>query len=151
MERLINWNGHRTWARIEGELDDVVRPLIALHGGPGLPSDYLAPLAGLAREGTPVVLYDQLGKPAEIPEPTHARGDRPGTGRPFRRAYCCATAANRKQRHYAATIVTRLAPRIGIDLRVTPHARCRSYRRCGRVSGSRAVWFRRHRGVSLPC
>jgi len=35
-------------------------PLLALHGGPGLPHDYLEPLEALASE-RPVVFYDQLG------------------------------------------------------------------------------------------
>ncbi len=35
-------------------------PLLVLHGGPGVPHDYLEPLAGLANE-RPVVFYDQLG------------------------------------------------------------------------------------------
>ena len=35
-------------------------PLLALHGGPGYPHDYLEPLAALADE-RPVVFYDQLG------------------------------------------------------------------------------------------
>ncbi|QTX04030.1 proline iminopeptidase-family hydrolase [Agromyces archimandritae] len=35
-------------------------PLLLLHGGPGVPSDYLEPLAGLADERL-VILYDQIG------------------------------------------------------------------------------------------
>lgn len=35
-------------------------PLLALHGGPGAPHDYLEPLAALAGE-RPVIFYDQLG------------------------------------------------------------------------------------------
>jgi len=35
-------------------------PLLCLHGGPGMPHDYLEPLAELADE-RPVVFYDQLG------------------------------------------------------------------------------------------
>lgn len=35
-------------------------PLLVLHGGPGMASDYLEPLAALAKE-RPVVFYDQLG------------------------------------------------------------------------------------------
>lgn len=35
-------------------------PVIALHGGPGSPHDYLEPLAALGRHW-PVVFYDQLG------------------------------------------------------------------------------------------
>jgi proline iminopeptidase len=35
-------------------------PLLCLHGGPGMPHDYLEPLATLADE-RPVIFYDQLG------------------------------------------------------------------------------------------
>ncbi|MFQ5821111.1 MAG: proline iminopeptidase-family hydrolase [Candidatus Heimdallarchaeota archaeon] len=35
-------------------------PLLALHGGPGIPHNYLEPLVGLANE-CPIVFYDQLG------------------------------------------------------------------------------------------
>ena len=36
-------------------------PLLVLHGGPGVPHDYLEDLAVLAETGRPVVFYDQLG------------------------------------------------------------------------------------------
>ena len=35
-------------------------PLLLLHGGPGVPGDYLDPLGGL-RDGRTVFTYDQLG------------------------------------------------------------------------------------------
>jgi len=35
-------------------------PLLILHGGPGIPHDYLLPLSALANE-RPVIFYDQLG------------------------------------------------------------------------------------------
>lgn len=35
-------------------------PIICIHGGPGMPHDYLEPLAALADE-RPVIFYDQLG------------------------------------------------------------------------------------------
>jgi len=41
-----------------GSGDDV---LLALHGGPGMPHDYLAPLAAHAGEDLTVYLYDQFG------------------------------------------------------------------------------------------
>jgi proline-specific peptidase len=58
-EGVVAFRGYQTWYRIVGEGDGV--PVLLLHGGPGLPSDSLAPLAALARNGRPVVLYDQLG------------------------------------------------------------------------------------------
>jgi proline-specific peptidase len=36
-------------------------PLLVLHGGPGLPHDYLEDLSRLAGDGRPVVFYDQIG------------------------------------------------------------------------------------------
>ncbi|KAJ5621158.1 proline-specific peptidase [Penicillium lagena] len=38
------------------------RPLICVHGGPGIPSTYMRPFATLASEhGIPVIIYDQIG------------------------------------------------------------------------------------------
>ena len=50
--------GGRVWYRIVGH--GTRTPLLVLHGGPGVPSTYLKPLAALADE-RPVVFYDQLG------------------------------------------------------------------------------------------
>ncbi len=50
--------GGRVWFQVVGAGNAV--PLLALHGGPGFPHDYLEPLEGLAEE-RPVVFYDQLG------------------------------------------------------------------------------------------
>ena len=61
-EGFVPFRGHRTWYRVVGDLSTPTRvPLLALHGGPGLPSDSLEPLAALAGTGRPVVFYDQLG------------------------------------------------------------------------------------------
>lgn len=51
-------SGGLVWYQVVGTGKGV--PLLALHGGPGFPHDYLDPLAGLAEE-RPVVFYDQLG------------------------------------------------------------------------------------------
>ena len=51
-------HGGRIWYGVVGSADAV--PLVTVHGGPGVPHDYLEPLAGLADE-RPVVFYDQLG------------------------------------------------------------------------------------------
>jgi|HubBroStandDraft_2_1064218.scaffolds.fasta_scaffold121501_2 proline-specific peptidase len=59
--------GGRVWYQIVGA-DRPGVPLLCLHGGPGMPHDYLEPLAGLA-EARPVIFYDQLGC---------GRSDRPG-------------------------------------------------------------------------
>jgi proline iminopeptidase len=57
-ERLIDVPGGRVWVRSVG--GSARTPLVVLHGGPGSPSDYLAPFETLADERQ-VVLYDQLG------------------------------------------------------------------------------------------
>ncbi|KAJ6610660.1 proline-specific peptidase [Mycena sp. CBHHK59/15] len=51
----------RTWYKIFGDLGSR-RPLVALHGGPGVNHSYLTALEDLtAIHGIPLVLYDQLG------------------------------------------------------------------------------------------
>lgn len=49
--------GGRVWYQIVGSGEAI--PLLVLHGGPGIPHDYLEPLADLADE-RPVIFYDQL-------------------------------------------------------------------------------------------
>jgi proline-specific peptidase len=51
--------GGRVWYAIAGAGAPGI-PLLCLHGGPGIPHDYLEPLADLADE-RPVIFYDQLG------------------------------------------------------------------------------------------
>ncbi len=63
-EGVIPFRGFRTWYRVVGHLARPAAgtiPLLVLHGGPGVPHDYLEPLEALAQTGRPVVLYDQLG------------------------------------------------------------------------------------------
>ena len=68
IEGKMNWtlpNGGlecQTWYRITGNLKSNARPLVLLHGGPGVSSDYLFPLSSLcSRYHIPVVFYDQIG------------------------------------------------------------------------------------------
>ena len=62
LEGFIPFRGHRTWYRVVGSLENAEAvPLLALHGGPGVPHDYLEPLERLAEAGRAVVFYDQLG------------------------------------------------------------------------------------------
>ena len=49
-----------TWYQVYGDLHSA-RPLVLLHGGPGLPSDYMLPFAYYLSSTIPVVIYDQLG------------------------------------------------------------------------------------------
>lgn len=50
--------GGRVWYEMKGGGSGT--PIILLHGGPGVPSDYLRPLLALA-DDRPVYIYDQLG------------------------------------------------------------------------------------------
>jgi len=59
LEGFVKVPGGMVFYRTVGE-DAPGIPLLALHGGPGLPHDYLEPLEALSRE-RPVVFYDQLG------------------------------------------------------------------------------------------
>jgi pimeloyl-ACP methyl ester carboxylesterase len=63
VEGFISFHGHQVWYRIvkpnqeaEGKL-----PLLCIHGGPGVPHDYLEPLEAIANTGRRVIFYDQLG------------------------------------------------------------------------------------------
>lgn len=61
-EQFVAVDGHQVWVRRVGETSDPERlPLVLLHGGPGVPSDYLEPLEQLAGGGREVIRYDQLG------------------------------------------------------------------------------------------
>jgi proline-specific peptidase len=52
----------KTWYTIFGDLKSGKRPLVCLHGGPGVPHPYLLPMRYIASShGIPVVMYDQLG------------------------------------------------------------------------------------------
>lgn len=58
-EGTVPVEGGNVWYRIVGA-DRPGVPLLVLHGGPGVPHDYMTPLEALADE-RPVVFYDQLG------------------------------------------------------------------------------------------
>ncbi len=61
-EHFIPFRGHRIWIREVGNQTDPSRlPLLCLHGGPGVPHDYLEPLEAIAASGRRVIFYDQLG------------------------------------------------------------------------------------------
>lgn len=53
----------QTWYKVFGQLQSGVRPLIALHGGPGVNSAYLEILSDITngRPDHPLIVYDQLG------------------------------------------------------------------------------------------
>lgn len=58
-EGYLEVPGGQVWYAIAGA-GAPGTPLLCLHGGPGIPHDYLEPLADLADE-RPVIFYDQLG------------------------------------------------------------------------------------------
>lgn len=62
-ERLIPVeDGLRVWTRrVGGDHPSPRTPLLVLHGGPGVPHDYLENLAALATADRAVIFYDQLG------------------------------------------------------------------------------------------
>jgi proline-specific peptidase len=65
---------YRTWYKIFGDLKSGKRPLVVLHGGPGISHEYVLPHAELFDTyGIPVVFYDQVG----IGRSTHLRSKGP--------------------------------------------------------------------------
>lgn len=55
-------DGFQVWTRsLGGEAPEAATPLLVLHGGPGVPHDYLENLEALASPRQRVVFYDQLG------------------------------------------------------------------------------------------
>ncbi len=69
-EGTLAFDGGQTWYRVTGDLDSGTVPLVVAHGGPGCTHDYLLRLTALAREGRPVIHYDQLGngRSTHLPE-----------------------------------------------------------------------------------
>jgi L-proline amide hydrolase len=60
--KYFEWDGHRTWYRVVGELTPGdPAPAILAHGGPGATHDYLESMVSLADRGRTCVFYDQLG------------------------------------------------------------------------------------------
>lgn len=61
-EGYVPFRGFRTWYGIVGAGEVPGKaPVLCLHCGPGVPHDYLVPLAALADTGRRVIFYDQLG------------------------------------------------------------------------------------------
>jgi proline-specific peptidase len=57
-EGYLHLKGGKVWYRIVGTGEKT--PLLLLHGGPGVPSYYLNPIAALGKD-RPVIFFDQLG------------------------------------------------------------------------------------------
>lgn len=61
-EGYILFRDHQVWYRIvEPNEESGKLPLLCLHGGPGIPHDYLQPLEALVHTGRRIIFYDQLG------------------------------------------------------------------------------------------
>lgn len=61
-EGFVSFRGYHIWYCIEGEGEQPGKlPLLCLHGGPGMPHDYLEPLGAMTATGRRVIFYDQLG------------------------------------------------------------------------------------------
>jgi len=61
-EGTIPFRGFKTWYRLVGSREASGKfPLVCLHGGPGVPHDYLEPLEQIAATGRRVICYDQVG------------------------------------------------------------------------------------------
>ena len=62
-EGFISFRGYQVWYSIaqpkEEELGKL--PVLCLHGGPGIPHDYLQPMEALASTNRKVIFYDQIG------------------------------------------------------------------------------------------
>ena len=61
----IATEGGETWFRVTGDLASTratgLLPLVVVHGGPGVPHNYVLQIANLAASGRAVVHYDQIG------------------------------------------------------------------------------------------
>jgi proline-specific peptidase len=61
-EGKVPFRGHQVWYKIVGARSDPRKlPVLCLHGGPGVPSDYIEPMEALAAGGREIIFYDQLG------------------------------------------------------------------------------------------
>jgi len=59
---VVGTETFQTWYKVVGDLKSGVRPVVVLHGGPGIPHQYMTPNLDLWKtHGIPVVIYDQLG------------------------------------------------------------------------------------------
>ena len=59
MEGYVTVPGGRIWYEVQGRYSKM-KPVITIHGGPGVPHNYLETISALSDE-RPVVFYDQLG------------------------------------------------------------------------------------------
>ena len=61
-EGYVPFRGYKTWYRIVGDHEEAGKlPLLCLHGGPGVPHDYLEPLEAMAANGPAGDLLRPIG------------------------------------------------------------------------------------------
>jgi pimeloyl-ACP methyl ester carboxylesterase len=61
-ECFTEFKGYRIWCRVAKSATSISNtPLLLLHGGPGMGSDYFEPLETMAEQGRTVIRFDQLG------------------------------------------------------------------------------------------
>ncbi len=59
---FLEFGAFSVWYKSVGDCEAASKlPLLCLHGGPGLPHEYLEPLERISDEGRQVVFYDQMG------------------------------------------------------------------------------------------
>ncbi|KAJ6514198.1 proline-specific peptidase [Mycena vitilis] len=62
IEFIVGNETFQTAYKVFGDLNlKKARPLVVLHGGPGIPHQYLLSFAQLTAQGIPVIFYDQVG------------------------------------------------------------------------------------------
>ncbi len=62
IEDFTNFQGYKVWYRVaKSAISDSTTPILLLHGGPGMGSDYFEPLEAMANQGRTVIRFDQLG------------------------------------------------------------------------------------------
>ena len=62
-EGFISFREHKVWYCLAQPLQEEPGklPVLCLHGGPGIPHNYLEPMKALASNGRTVIFYDQVG------------------------------------------------------------------------------------------
>ncbi|KAF7356098.1 Proline-specific peptidase [Mycena venus] len=61
LDFIVGSETFETAYKVFGDLKSATRPLLVLHGGPGIPHQYLLSFAQLSAQGIPVIFYDQVG------------------------------------------------------------------------------------------
>ena len=74
LDFCVGGETYQTWYKIVGDISSGVRPVVVLHGGPGLSHHYMLPFTDLhTRFNLPVIFYDQIGigessHPKDVPK-----------------------------------------------------------------------------------